>query len=453
MGGKILVAEADPEARELLLLLLEGGQYSLLEAADGMEALDLLRTEQPDLLITDIVMPRMDGYELVRRLRQDDRTANTSVIFCSASYHEREVREMARSLGVQSTLAKPFDLKAVRTTVDAAFAARTSPPLPGLVATPAVPVVGGAQERLSALVAFSRRLFGHTDPETIVESTCHAARDILLAQCGQLVIADGEGPRHAAMASGLAPEQVTRLLETRMYRDLLPSLEQGGCALYPMSPADMTPNGAAQPGDFVSMLGVPVASVSHHYGYLCVINRIGLPGFTDEALAVARAIAAQVAVAYENARRYQALRGEVARRAEVENEVRVLNRDLERRVAERTAELEVANRELEAFSYSVAHDLRAPLRLIHAHVQMLRDYRGSPTAREPLIHLDQITRGAREMSALIDGLLALSRISHMEMRREVTLLDELVKRAVNQVRQESGERVVEWRLASLPSIG
>ena len=77
MGGKILVAEDDPEARELLLLLLEGGEYSLLEAADGMEALDLLRTEQPDLLITDIVMPRMDGYELVRRLRQDDRTAHT----------------------------------------------------------------------------------------------------------------------------------------------------------------------------------------------------------------------------------------------------------------------------------------------------------------------------------------------------------------------------------------
>ena len=50
MGGKILVAEDDPEARELLLLLLEGGEYSLLEAADGMEALDLLRTEQPDLL-------------------------------------------------------------------------------------------------------------------------------------------------------------------------------------------------------------------------------------------------------------------------------------------------------------------------------------------------------------------------------------------------------------------
>jgi Response regulator containing CheY-like receiver domain and AraC-type DNA-binding domain len=146
MGGKILVAEDDPEARELLLLLLEGGEYSLLEAADGMEALDLLRTEQPDLLITDIVMPRMDGYELVRRLRQDDRTAHTSVIFCSASYHEREVREMARSLGVQSTLAKPFDFKTVRTTVDAALAARSSTTPPEPVPFPAASVVGGAQD-------------------------------------------------------------------------------------------------------------------------------------------------------------------------------------------------------------------------------------------------------------------------------------------------------------------
>jgi signal transduction histidine kinase/CheY-like chemotaxis protein len=454
MGGKILVAEDDPEARELLMLLLEGGEYSLLAAADGMEALDLLRTEQPDLLITDIVMPRMDGYELVRKLRQDDRTANTPVIFCSASYHEREVREMARSLGVQSTLAKPFDLNTVRSTVGAALAARNNSALPSPVATPAAAVIGGAQERLSALVAFSRRLFGHTEPAAIVESTCHAARDILLAQCAQLVIVDGEGPRHACTASGLANEQVERLLGMRMYRELLQSLEAGGCAHYPMSPTEVVSNDAlSQPGDFVSMLGVPVASVSHHYGYLCVINRIGLPGFTDEDLAVARAIAAQVAVAYENARRYQALRAEVARRADAENEVRVLNQDLERRVAERTSELEVANRELEAFSYSVAHDLRAPLRLIHAHVQMLRDYRGSPVAREPLIHLDQIQRGAREMSALIDGLLALSRISHMEMRREATSLDDLVKRAVNQVRQESGERVIEWRLASLPSVG
>src|SRR5688500_12480964 len=141
-GGKILVAEDDAEARELLLLSLADGDYDLLEAADGVEALHLLRTEQPDLLITDIVMPRMDGYELVRKLRQDESMAATPVIFCSASYHEREVREMARSLGVRSTLSKPYDLTTVRATVNAALA--TKPVIPSHPPRPAA-VNGGAQ--------------------------------------------------------------------------------------------------------------------------------------------------------------------------------------------------------------------------------------------------------------------------------------------------------------------
>lgn len=449
-NGKILVAEDDAEARELLLLSLADGDYDLLEAADGIEALHLLRTEHPDLLITDIVMPRMDGYELVRKLRQDERMSATPVIFCSASYHEREVREMARSLGVRSTLSKPFDLKTVRATVNAALA--TKPVLP-TQAPPAATVIGGAQERLSALVTFSRRLFGQTDPGAILETTCDAARDILLAQVAQLSIVSNEGQHEGTTSSGLAGEELDRLLSSRMYRELLESLEAGGSALYPMSPDEAAVElDGSQRGDFVSMLGVPIASVAKNYGYICVLNRIGLPGFTEEDLAVARAIAAQVAVAYENARQHQALQGEIARRAEMESQIRHLNLDLERRVAERTAELEIANRELEAFSYSVAHDLRAPLRLIHAHVQMLREHRGPPGSREPVIHMEQIQRGARDMSALIDGLLALSRVSHVEMRREPVQLDDLVRRAIDRLLHETPGREIEWRVSPLPAV-
>ena len=448
-GGKILVAEDDAEARELLMLSLADGDYDLLQAADGIEALHLLRTEHPDLLITDIVMPRMDGYELVRKLRQDESMSGTPVIFCSASYHEREVREMARSLGVRSTLSKPYDLEIVRETVNAALATK---PSGSAQPTPAEPVHGAAQERLSALVTFSRRLFGLTEPAAILQSTCDAARDILLAQVGQLVITTADGASESKISSGLSSEELERLLGARMYRDLLQALETGGSALYPMSPEEAIADGeSVQRGDFVSMLGVPIASVAKSYGYLCVLNRIGLPGFTEEDLAVARAIATQVAVAYENARQHQALQNEIARRAEMESEIRRLNQDLERRVAERTAELEIANRELEAFSYSVAHDLRAPLRLIHAHVQMLREHKGPPGSREPAIHMEQIQRGAREMSALIDGLLALSRVSHVEMRREPCTLDDMVKRAVDRLSQETPGRDIEWRLNPLPA--
>src|SRR5687767_15595870 len=98
-------------------------------------------------------MPRMDGYELVRKLRQDESMSDTPVIFCSASYHEREVREMARSLGVRSTLSKPYDLNVVRATVNAALASKAAT---GAQPAPPATVHGGAQERLSALVTFSR---------------------------------------------------------------------------------------------------------------------------------------------------------------------------------------------------------------------------------------------------------------------------------------------------------
>ena len=299
-GGKILVAQDDTEARELLMLSLADGDYDLLQAADGIEALHLLRTEHPDLLITDIVMPRMDGYELVRKLRQDESMASTPVIFCSASYHEREVREMARSLGVRSTLSKPYDLQIVRETVNAALASKAP------AATSQPPVLsesGGAQERLSALVTFSRRVFGQTDPAVILESTSDAARDILLAQMAQLVIVSDDGSRHATTSSGLSGEEMERLLASRMYRDLARSLESGGSAIYPMSPDESIADGGAPPqhGEFVSMLGVPIASVTKSYGFVCVLNRIGQPGFTEEDLAVARAIAGQVAEAYENA--------------------------------------------------------------------------------------------------------------------------------------------------------
>jgi signal transduction histidine kinase/CheY-like chemotaxis protein len=448
--GKILVAEDDPEARELLVLLLGGSEYDVLEAGDGVEALGLLKSERPDLLITDIVMPRMDGYELVRQLREDDTTAQTPVIFCSASYHEREVRAMARSLGVITTLAKPYDIGAVQSIVKRALA--TSAPSDSHLETDALDNLQATQDRLSSLVAFSRRLFTAMEPDAIPRSACRAAREILMAQCAELVVhVDGFDPI-PYRESGLTEAGVRRLTSSTLYKELAQTVDNGGSALFPMVPPEPVPlTSHVQPGEFLSMLGVPVASSTRVYGHLSVINRIGLSGFTEEDLAVARAIAAQVAVACENAARNRALALEVAQRTAAEAEVRRLNQDLEQRVAERTTELQIANRELEAFSYSVAHDLRSPLRLINAHVQMLRDEEEliSPHA---MSHMDHIRRGATQMSTLIDGLLALSRVSHVEMKHEIVPLNFLIDQAMDHLEQELHMRSIEWHIGSLPSV-
>jgi light-regulated signal transduction histidine kinase (bacteriophytochrome) len=239
-----------------------------------------------------------------------------------------------------------------------------------------------------------------------------------------------------------------------MYRRLRTVVEEeGGFAMFPMSPADsQTEAEHVKPGAFVSMLGVPIASASRSYGHLCVINRIGLGAFTDEDLGIARAIAAQVAVAHENATRRHELEAEIARRSAMEKEVRRLNRELEARVRERTAELEGANRELETFSYSVAHDLRSPLRLIDAQVQMLGSGGMGKLPRPVVVQLEQIRRGAEHMSALIDGLLALSRVRHIEMNRRRAPLNDLVLRAIEILAADIGDRSIEWKIGSLPTV-
>lgn len=445
-SGKILVAEDDPEARDLLVLMLGTGDYDVLAAGDGIEALDLVRRERPDLLITDIVMPRMDGYELVRHLREDRTVARTPVIFCSASYHQHEVHEMARALGVSATIAKPYDRATVRAAVARALQASEGG---GGRAERSAARLQAAQHRLNALVAFTRQIFTSADADEIPRSACRAAREILMAQYAELVLVSEGAELVRCTESGLTDADVRKLLSAPLYLELLATVEEGGSALYPMIPPEpvrVTPQ--IEPGKFVSMLGVPIASGTRRYGYLCVVNRIGLSGFTEEDLGVARAIAAQVAVACENAARHKALTAEIAQRAAAEAEVRRLNQDLEQRVAQRTAELEIANRELEAFSYSVAHDLRAPLRLIDAHVQMLRDEQELQTP-SAIGHLDHIRRGAAQMSALIDGLLALSRVSHIEMKQEVVSLNALVDQALAHLEQELYMRSIDWRIGAL----
>jgi light-regulated signal transduction histidine kinase (bacteriophytochrome) len=119
-----------------------------------------------------------------------------------------------------------------------------------------------------------------------------------------------------------------------------------------------------------------------------------------------------------------------------------LNLDLERRVRDRTARLEAANRELEAFAYSVSHDLRAPLRAVDGFSQaLLEDYATALDARGKG-YLERIRSGAARMGDLIDDLLRLSRLSNAEIRLEEVDLSVMVGSIVAELRESSpGRRV------------
>jgi PAS domain S-box-containing protein len=316
----ILVVDDRAPDRQYLSTLLGYAGHAVIEASDGLSALEILNRRTPDLIITDVLMPGLDGYEFVRRLRGIDALATTPVIFYTATYHEREARTLAEQCGVAEVVTKPCEPQVMLARVDEVL--RRAPGVTPVPASDTAPIdrelarlasakllekvreVEASQARLSSLLDVGQQLAAERDPLRLLRRVCDAAREIVGAtdasvgiladdrqQTGFLVATSADFAAGALTRRNVPlDERLTEVIRSRVVR-----LEH---AAGPFDAIGL----AAPPTGNRNLLIVPFVSSAGLHGWFALVGPADGRTFTDADERVAMTLGAQAAVAYENAR-------------------------------------------------------------------------------------------------------------------------------------------------------
>ena len=315
--ARVLIVDDHGLNRELVATVLRHVAHDCREAANGREALELVRAWHPDLVICDILMPGMDGYEFVRQLRADSAIARTEVIFYTATFIEQEAKVLAAACGVTQVLTKPCEPQQILAVVDTVLARpqASAPPVAQepfdrnhlrLITDKLVEKANALERqnhRLSALTELTLQLASESDPSRVIDKFCQGARDLFAARCAIAVVADpAHGVSVHVSTSGIPLDDVGR------WPALHPGDGAGEAVLRERSPRRMQRDALlaswpALAGTLdASRMGLlaPITSLHQAFGWVLLLDGPLHAGFTDEDEHLLAIEAAHVGRIYEN---------------------------------------------------------------------------------------------------------------------------------------------------------
>jgi signal transduction histidine kinase/CheY-like chemotaxis protein len=469
--ARVLVVDDQAANRDLIVTLLKYAGHEPLEAADGHLALAQVRAARPELVICDLLMPTMDGYEFVRQLRADPAIAHTEVIFYTATFMEREARSLAQSCGVSRVLIKPTEPEEILQVIAQSLQG-------GTAAEPAVDSaqfdrehlrlltdklalkvneLEAANQRLSALTDLNLQLASEHDPHVMLDKVCRGARDLLGARAAVLVVRDktDSGLTHVS-SWGLAPEQAQGLQSLPADAGLAGRVMADGRARrFAAVDADLPAQMPALQHGLIASLCSP----EHAHGWVLLMDKLGADGFTPEDERILSIYAAQAGRIYENGSLYKKIK-HVAEQLEIEVEERrraaqellIANETLEQRVLQRTAELRDVIEGLESFNRGVSHDLRGPLGGIANAARLAQEFVANQDTDRALRFLQVIAAQAETTRQLVDALLALARASDASLSREHVDMGALATEVVESLQRLPADAPLPVSIAPLATV-